>query len=184
MDHYSLAIGADKGPDTVALIALFLSVLSLFWMIWSEFTGYRRRQADEYWYREIFSPNCVEPLIVFLNEHLSSLQGLDIATAGVEETKNVCDEFAKKKEHLLERLWVSRLFSANYYSMACGQLDDVEDHLAVTLSGWVVKSAIATDRDIGTLRDKAIENVTLILSVAAKIDLNKFAKLKKHRKVP
>ena len=175
MDEYRF-ISMDDGADPVAWLALLVSILAIAWTVWNELTSYRRRQADEYWYRGIFSPNCVEPLVSFLNHHIAALQEIDVSRATAEDTRRVCEEFSKKKEELLARLWVSRLFSADYYDIACEQLDGIEDAMATKFARWVVKPAAASGRDLESLRDDAVGKTAVIFAAAARIDLNKFAR--------
>jgi len=179
MEAFYVVVGED-GVDPVAWLALVVSVLTVAWTVWSEFTSYRRRQADEHWYRGIFSPNCIEPLVEFLNLHLSSLQSIDVGKATADETRRFCEDFASRKESLLSKLWVSQLFSGDYYSLACEQLDEIEDEMVTKFGGWVMKPASASGRDLETLRDEAIAKVTIVLASAARINLNRFSEQQKR----
>lgn len=179
MESYNFIVGGEAGVDPVALSALLLSLFAAGWAVWNEFTGYRRKQADEYWYRGVFSPNCVMPLIEFLNDHLEGLQSIDVGKIGPDRARQFCEDFAGRKESLLSKLWVSQLFSSDYYSIACGRLDDIEDEMAQKFGGWAVKPSSATGRDLEALRDSAIAGVAEVLAAAANIDIHKFVRQQK-----
>lgn len=174
-------VEAPQSVDLTAWIALIVSLVTLGWMIWSEYTGYRRRQADEYWYREIFSPNCIEPLIEFLNDHIASLQKMDVSKVKVDETRRFCSNFSDRKEDLLGRIWISDLFSSTYYDFACAQLDEIEDAMVTCFGGWVVRPGSAVNDDIQMLRRDSVEKMSCVLASAADINLNAF--IRKQRKL-
>lgn len=177
MDSYYFA-AEESGANMVALIAVLISLLTLGWTVWSEFTGYRLRQADEYWYRSVFSPNCIDPIIKLLNEHLADLESVSHGKHSVEERRKYGESFAKKKEEILLRLWISHMFSDAYYSTASRCLDGLEDDMAERFSSWGVKPVAACQRDVVILREGAVSGVTEILRAAANIDLNGFLRRK------
>lgn len=164
----------DTSSNAVAWIALVISAGALIWTVWTEFNGYRRRQADEYWYRTVFSPNCIEPVITLLNEHLESLERVAPDTAADEVRRAYGEMFAQKKEDLLAKLWISRMFSDAYYDLACSHLDNIEDEMAERFGTWAMKPDSACRRDLVMLRENAVVSVTKVLQAAAQIDLNRF----------
>jgi hypothetical protein len=172
MDLSYLLIGAPAGADPTAWVALLLSVSVFAWTIWNEYASARRRQADEYWYRRILGPNCIEPLVEFLNDHINRLQLINVGSLTAEASRDFCADFAQRKEALLAKLWISRLFSADYYDFACRRLDDVEDIMSSTFGSWLVKPAVAAQGDLVELREQAITRVTEVLAMAAKIRMS------------
>lgn len=166
------------GAEPTAWLALFLSLCALGWGVWVELTGHRRRRADEYWYRGIFSPQCVEPLIEFLNEHVASLQRIDCSKVTVRDTRKFCDDFSDRKEKLLSRIWISKLFSPKYYDVACDKFDEMEDNIAKKLGGWVLKPSDASPRDLDFLANDAIEGISGVLAAAEKVTFKDFSRKK------
>ena len=174
MDTY--VIGADAGGDTVAIIAVVISLLTFGWTIWNEINSYRRRQADEHWYREIFSPHCVEPVIELLNNLLKTMRE-DLGPAStIDDYRRCSDRYCQEKEAVLRRVWVAALFSNDFYDRAKAELDGVEDELVTTFGAWSMKGGSRSQHDADSLERQIIAKVTKVLAEASRIDLRRFGK--------
>lgn len=174
MDTY--VIGGERGTDVVAVVAVVISLLTLAWTMWSEINSYRRRQADEHWYREIFSPHCVEPVIELLNALLKSMREELNPSSSIDEYRECSDRYCRQKEAVLQRIWVAALFSDSFYEAAKTELDGVEDDLVKTFGAWSMKGVERTQHDADLLERAVIARVTAVLGKASKIDLRRFGK--------
>ena len=169
-------IGSDSGSDAVAIAAIVISLLTLSWSIWNELNSYRRRQADEHWYREIFSPHCVEPVIDLLNKLLKTMRENLKEGSSIAQYRECSDNFGAQKEEVLRRVWVAALFSDDFYDYAKTQLDGVEDDLVKAFGAWSMRDGLRSQNDADALERGIIARVTKILGEASTIDLRRFGK--------
>lgn len=166
--YYTYSVNGG-GVDPVACLALIVSIGTLGWTVWCEFTGAGRRRADEYWYRSVLAPNCIEPLIDLMNEYVAALATLNTDMT-FEESQAFCDSFAQKKERLLARLWISKLFSSEYYDQACLELDHIDDFFVQTFGAFFMRGKSAEQIDFSSLRDEAIARISNLLREAYSIE--------------
>lgn len=174
MDGYYIVSGERSGVDIVACVALLISIGTLVWTIWNEYSSVQRRRADEYWYRQVLGPNCIEPLVKLLNDHIDDLQRVDTEKLTIEESRNFEAKFCFRKEELIAKLWLSHLFSASYYQLASDELDGIEDGMAGKFGAWFYSAKADRQADMLSLREDAIRRVTHILANAADMRLRSF----------
>ncbi len=158
----------EKGGDPTALVALLVAIATLGWTIYWERTSARRRLIDEYWYRQIVGPNCVTPIIDFLNSWIDRLPELGVAPS-VTKVDEAYEAFCAEKNVLLSKLWLSKLFSDSFYEDAEQAFDDVEDVFAQELSNFYAhkKKRSLPEGNLLLVREKLIGNATNLLVKAA-----------------
>lgn len=166
----SIMLVSEQDADLVAWLALVVAFITLAWTIYWERVSARRRQIDEYWYRQIVGPNCVEPIIAFLNKWIDELlvHGANPPAATLDAMYTT---FCTEKESLLSKLWLSKLFSNSFYDEAEETFDQVEDVFAeeLTRSHAHANKPTLSPGNVQVVREKLIESATnLLVSAAAK----------------
>ncbi len=87
---------------------------------------------DEFWYRGVILPTCLEPLLQFVLVQSDKLHNLNNRFLNSDENKNAeyktyLDQFQKEKRSLENRSIVLEVISEEAYASVTKELDDLED---------------------------------------------------------
>lgn len=165
-DIYIYGGGHVNWITVTSLAIAALTILStLYWNIRSERRGY----LDQFWFREIFAPSCVTPVIKLREDWVKKISNMSLKPQDAA-VRNALSAFAGDKARVLRSLWLSKIFFKNYYLDACAALDNTEDEIANAFGRWLAKggpngddpaplvevSTIISDGCIGVIRLAAI----------------------------
>lgn len=85
---------------------------------------------DEFWFRKVFSPHCINPLIDFITSELESLNQIDLKnTKGSFRTYNI--HFQKEKEKIIRRFMLFSGWNNDVYDLVSKKLDDIDDTITI-----------------------------------------------------
>ncbi len=119
-------------------------------LIWRMYTFYVDRsdlktERDEYWYRNVVIPICIEPLVKFIEELTANLRKLETETKEVKQPKRsttykiFLKTFKAQKDSVINRFLVLISAEAVIYQRISNALDEIEDivtqHCAINSLG-------------------------------------------------
>jgi len=132
-------------------ITVFVAFFTFIWRIYAFIVGRRDRSyernisiEDEYWYRGVILPTCLEPLLLFVLDQSDKLQHLNNrfsvgSDSKGDEYKSYLEQFQKEKRSLVNRSIVLEVISSDVYSSVAQLFDDLEDavteHCAISSLG-------------------------------------------------
>ena len=136
METISIVTG-NSDWDPLPWVSLLVGIGAVVFTIYWNFRAERRAYMDEYWFRQIVAPKCVDPILAFHESWSLKVRNLD-ASLDIESVKKLLFDFQLDKALVLDGTWVSRIFSRTFYSDCCNALDEVEDVFAVELGRLVL----------------------------------------------
>lgn len=140
-DIFFLQEGASSS-DAIALGALVVSIFSIAVSFFLSRRQERRGYMDEFWFREVFAPSCVEPLIEFRAIWEKKLSA--IGSGGVERSlgQSFVDSLGGDIADLLRKIWIARIFDGDFYSACEEEMEKLEDVFAEKLGAaqWATAS--------------------------------------------
>ncbi len=165
--------GAGSSGDLLAYASLLVSMLTLMFTAYWSRRSERRSHLDEYWFKQLVSPKCVEPVVQFHDRWMSNL-ALEIRADDRGWVENFLSKFHDERGALQEGAWVSRIFAGDYYDYCCSQMDSVEDAFVESIyrMSTGVQQIAATRSDMrSALGDATVQ----ILAHAARIHGGNYA---------
>lgn len=167
MDRIVIAQGGT-GPDMTSWVSLAVALAALLWTAYWNRRSEKRGYLDEYWFRQIVAPKCINPILGFHDGWLAKVESINGAQLSQLFVQNLLSDFQKEKSVVLNLTWVARIFSSGFYAKCCEFLDSVEDTFADEL-GRVLVSRQALSQAQASMKASLADASVGILQEAAKI---------------
>lgn len=158
------------GSDLWAIVAIVISVLtggfSIFWSYHSEKRGY----LDNFWFREITAPNCINPALALRSKWSAKLESMANSAISKADYQLIIGDLESDIASAIEGAWVSRIFQGDLFSKIRENYEKVLDVVAeglqkhvdspnpVTASSAVGLSSAISVLMIGVLAEAAMAN--------------------------
>lgn len=159
----------SSSSDIIAIGALFVSILSLVATILLSRRQEKRGYMDEFWFREIFAPSCVNPIICFRDKWEMRFAAIGNALINHQIGQELVDEIGVDSAGLLQKIWVAKLFDGDFYTFCEDELDQLEDDFARTLGAAQLRTEKATGAPTISLTDRVTVVCAKILQKAAEL---------------
>ncbi len=134
----SIYIVGESQSGWLSVVSLIVAVFSVIFTMYWNWRAERREYLDKFWFREIFAPSCLSPVIRLRTDWVKRFSQMGACPESSMLSKALSD-FAGDKEAVLRSLWLSKLFFKDYYKNACAALDHAEDAMAAAFGTWVLK---------------------------------------------
>lgn len=165
MKNIVLAAPAD-GMDVTALVSLFIAVIALISTFYWNRRVERRSYLDEFWFRQVVAPNCIDPVIKFHGCWVDRIDGIRSGKVDANFIRRFVSDFQLAKSTVLDSSWVAKIFSKVFYEKSCRYLDKTEDVFAEQLAAVLINrqslsqaqaemKAILGDASVGILSEAA-----------------------------
>lgn len=170
MSKYILAESAP-GADWTSWASLVVAAFALgFTIYWSRRTE-RRMYLDEYWFRQVVAPKCVNPVIEFHDVWLLRIGSLTGTKIDLDEFQNLMGDLQAHKSSLENSVWITRIFSKTFFLECSKNLERVEDSFADELGNVLLKKS-SLEAAQSALKASVGDAAVSILANAAKIHGN------------
>jgi hypothetical protein len=132
--------GSSSSTDFIAVLALLVSIVSVIATVILSRRQEKRGYMDEFWFREIFAPSCVTPIIDFRAKWEQRLAAVGDASINQKKGKELVNEIGSDCAALLQKVWVAKLFEGDFYAFCEEELDQMEDEFAQVLGAAQLRS--------------------------------------------
>jgi len=153
----------QQPPSGLVWIAIIALVVRIFYFLWQLSRDKRDKILsieDEYWYRTIFMPICVKPLIEFIDQFVKKIKELDSKYKNNSQNNkkntynNYLSEFKIEKESTRSRFLVLATKGSDFYTSVASRLDEIDD---IVTQHCALKSI-----DTSNIEEKDYERVTIV----------------------
>ena len=162
----SIVFQSGSSSDEAAWIALAVALLTLVLTSYWNWRAERRSFLDEFWFRQIIAPKCVDPIMDFHREWLIKIDAINTNSISVKFVKGILSDVQKDMTAVSDSAWIAGMFSSIYYGKCCESLDVVEDVFATEL-GKLVVSANNIEAAKSSMKKSIGDAAVKILSEAA-----------------
>jgi len=142
MDNLLIQEGSSSS-DVFALAALVVSIISVVATVLLSRRQERRGYMDEFWFREIFAPSCVMPLIEFRAKWEKNLSAVGNSNIGHSVGQKFVDAMGEDVAEILQKIWIARVFNGDFYGFCEVELEHLEDAFAKKLGAAQWQKAAA-----------------------------------------
>src|SRR5690242_7512283 len=111
-------------------------IVAAIWTLFVYVIGRQDRKGnrhDEFWYRGILGPRCIQPLLNLVDVNLQRLRALEgqAPIPGQQPYRNALALFSQEKATVTNSLFLLTLFDDAAYQKLARELDTIEDVLAL-----------------------------------------------------
>jgi hypothetical protein len=152
----------------ISLVSLAVALAAVIWTAYWNRRSERRGYLDEYWFRQIVAPKCINPILGFHDAWLARVDSLNRNKVNQASVQSLLSDFQKEKSVVLNSTWVARIFSTGFYARCCELLDAAEDTFAIELGAVLVSRQVLSQAQASMKVSLADASVG-ILQEAAKI---------------
>ena len=115
------------------VIGVGLRIVGQLWGLYQRRIDRRRSVVDEFWYRTILVPICLQPLVDLVSEYIDRLHRLDsgaLLTFILPALRDLALEFGVDKNRVLGRFLLLTAFDEQIYRRIGETLDLLEDEIS------------------------------------------------------
>jgi hypothetical protein len=163
----SVVIGGG-GSDVWAIVAIAISVVSggfsVYWSYHSEKRGY----LDNFWFREITAPNCIEPALKLRQVWSVRIEQLANVQLPKQQYQDLIADLENDVGKAIDDAWICGLFKGKLYVNIRANYERVIDAVATNLQRHVDSPNVVPAFVAVGLSVKISELMMCILAVAAK----------------
>jgi len=157
----------SSSSDIIAIGALLVSIISVAATVMLNRRQEKRSYMDEFWFREIFAPSCVLPVIAFRAKWEAELTELGGTSIDEAKGSELVDQIGVDATGLLQRVWIAKLFDGDFYAFCASELEHIEDGFLNTLSAAHLRPASGRRSPAAALTDQVTATCARILQRAA-----------------
>lgn len=134
----------EQPPAGLVWFTVFIAATTLIWGVFSyifdklhERRLRRQRRIDEYWFRTVVMPMCIQPLENFLTAQAENFKHKNTSTipnsTAISPRKYslLLREFKDGKEKIKDRFLLTQVFNEQLYIIVANKLDQLEDEVAL-----------------------------------------------------
>lgn len=122
-------------PFVISIVALSFSVYQFFVSRSDRKRDRDRLRDDDFWFRKIIVPICLDPLIRFMSEQslkLRSIKEAPLSPAGEkQEYPQFLQAFKRGKNEIVSQCLILELFDGKLYEAIAEKLDGLEDYITL-----------------------------------------------------
>ncbi len=130
--------------ELIAVVALLAALGSMAYTIRHNRSSRKDKMVEEYWFRLIISPKCIEPTIAALSEIWTLT--LDLLAQDKASIKEYCVSFTKYISLIRTKNELIRILSTIQYTALMELLDKVEDEIINEAKMLIENPEILSDR--------------------------------------
>ena len=161
------------GSNVWAIVAIIISVLtggfSIFWSYHSEKRGY----LDNFWFREITAPNCINPALALRSKWSARLEDAANKSISKLEYQQIIGDLEADVAQAIEDAWVSRIFQGDLFNKIREKYEKVLDVVAEGLQKHVDSPNPIAASKVVSLSSEVSVLMVGVLSEAARANSSK-----------
>lgn len=166
----TFVISGAGNSDIWAIVAVGISLLSaLFTVLWS-LRSERRGYLDNYWFREVTAPSCVEPAVKIRKRWSKRIEALGNTTIALADYRLLVEELESDVSRAIAKAWISRLFKGGLYLRIRKLHESVLDAVAGRLEPYVTSGLPFSAYLAVELSEDISNTMMLILKEAAQVN--------------
>jgi hypothetical protein len=155
------------------LVAILISILTGGFSIWWSFRTEKRGYLDNFWFREITAPHCIQPAIEMQRNWLPRIESLANTALSKAEYQKIMGDLEAAINLAISRAWVSKIFKSSLYDLICARYEALSDQVANGLQKYVDSSVAVPAAVAISLSSNASALLMAILAESAKANAAK-----------
>ena len=168
MESWVISEGSSTS-DWIAFGALVVAIASFVATIILNRRQERRGYMDEYWFRVIFAPSCVDPVIAFRAKWEAELTALASTPIDDATGTDLADRVSVDAADLLQKVWIAKLFDGGFYDFCEHELETFEDTFVSTLGAVHLRPKTGKRSPPSVLIDHVTSTCARVLQRAAEL---------------
>ncbi len=180
-----VTISGENVQGIMGWIAIAIALSSLIWTFHSNRRTERRSYRDNYWFREVLAPSCLNPVLALRETwrvKIHSLFGVSIDGALL---RTFVSDLQSETAALIASMWVARIFDGTFYQSAATALGKIEDAVTNIMFEYLKRGLPCDQSGVDKMVDALTEQCLMVLQFAATLHASnmkiKAAPQAKHR---
>lgn len=164
-----ITISGGSGQNIVGWFALAISIGALVWNFYSTKRSEHRSYRDNYWFREVLAPDCLDPVRVLREQWCKRI--LDLVGKDIDGPmlRLFVGDLQRDISILIRSMWVAQIFDGDFHLSSCSALEGIEDATTNILYDYLKRNMPfdknGADEMIAALTQQCLE----VLECAAKL---------------
>lgn len=159
-------IASGGGDSNIwSIVAIGISVVTGGFSVWWSFRAERRGYLDNFWFREVTAPACIQPALDMRKEWVGKIECLGNTRLSKDEYQKLIGDLETAINTAINKAWVSKIFRGALFDGISGQYEAVLDKVARSLQKHVDSPNVIP---VVTAVDLSVEVSTLLMGVLAK----------------
>lgn len=164
-----ITISGGGHQNVVGWIAVAISLGSLGWTLYATRRSEHRSYRDNYWFREVLAPSCLDPVRLLRERWCKRILSLVGTSIDGPILRQFVADLQKDTTVLIRSMWVGRIFDGDFHLSSCTALGGIEDAMANILYDYLKRNAPfdqnGADKMVGALTQQCL----LVLEAAASL---------------
>jgi hypothetical protein len=171
-----IILSQNSPLGAASLLATFSLIIALFSLGYTIYSGRRRERRaylDEFWFRQIIAPSCVDPTLVLRKKWNPQLQGLVNKKLTKANCQNLTRQLQDEIDAAIDSAWVASLFEGDLYEGVERALESINDDIAKTISLASLNDKVLSVDVVSDLCNGLSKNCMSVLQCAVKANASK-----------
>lgn len=112
------------------IVAIVISIVTGGFSVWWSFRAEKRGYLDNFWFREITAPSCIQPAIELRKEWVDRIERLGNKTLTKDDYQKIMGDLDIAINAAVNKAWVSKIFKGKLFDGIRKQYEAVLDTVA------------------------------------------------------
>jgi hypothetical protein len=164
-DPINIIANDGGGSNLWSIVAIGISVITGGFSVWWSFRAEKRGYLDNFWFREVTAPACIQPALDMRKEWVERIERLGNTQLTKDEYQHLIGDLETAINTAINKAWVSKIFKGALFDGVSGQYEAVLDKVARGLQKHVDSPHVVP---VVTAVDLSVEVSTLLMGVLAR----------------